>query len=303
MAEINTGNFGSDLLPGISKYVGDTYKDLDLGFKGIFSIQSSDRAFERDVMDGGLDLARKKPEGSSIQYDTMEEHFQKDYNHTVYATGFRITREAIDDAQSGHVMKTKSSKLAKAMGHTKDIVCANVLNRAFNSDYKGGDAKELCATDHPTQGDDLRNELSTSSTLSEASLEQAVFDIMDFRDTRGLRADISPRKLIVPKELMFEADRILHSDKRVGVADNDKNSIGKGGYLPDGIHVWRRLSSSTAWYILTDAEDGLKIYERDGIEMSTDNDFDAESAKFKARMRFAVGWTDPRGLFGSPGTA
>lgn len=300
---VSTGSFSKDLLPQVSQWVGTDYAALDTCFDKMFEIVKSDRSFEEDVLDSGLGLAQVKGEGSKINYDAMSQGYTKRYTHIVYANGFVVTREALEDGQSGIIARGRSKKLAWSMRQTKEIVAANVYNRAFNSSFTGGDTKELCATDHPTKDADLRNELSTAADLSEASLEQSLIDLGDFRDDRGLRIKAQAMKLIIPKELEFEAHRILNSNLRPGVADNDANAIKDMNKFPGGVVMCNYLDDTDAFFIVTDVPDGMKMYERRGLEMSVDNDFDTENAKFKATMRFAVGWTDPRGIFGSPGAA
>jgi phage major head subunit gpT-like protein len=304
MAVITTGNFQKLLLPGIRKLFGDEYKDMPVLYPMYMDVVKSTRNFEEDTLYSGLGLGKIKPEGSAIQYDDTSQQYTKRYTNVTYANGFIITREMMEDGVAPFKAERLTKSLARGMVQTKDIVAANVMNRAFNSSYTGGDGKELCATDHPTLSSDLRNELSTAADLSEASLEQAIIDLSDFRDHRGLRMHHMPKKLLVPKELRFEARRILGSEGRVGVADNDLNAIKSLGDLGVGdVIVNNYLTDTDAWFIITDVPDGLKFQVRREMEIGTDNDFDTENAKFKATMRFDTGWTDPRGVFGSPGAA
>ena len=196
----------------------------------------------------------------------------------------------------------RAQDLARSMRQTKENVAANVYNRAFNSSFVGGDGKELCATDHPNvAGGTWQNELTTAADLSEAALEQACIDIMKWADDRGLKIQVRPRSLIIPPDLVFEAERILMSPYRVGTANNDVNAIYNMGKFPEGIKVNQYLTDTDAWFIRTDAPHGMKYFERRGDEFSMDNDFDTENAKFKATSRFSFGWSDPRGVYGSPG--
>ncbi len=298
---IVTGNFSKDLLPNISKWFGDAYKDHDTQYDKIFTVSSSDRAFEEDVIVGGLGLASVVGQGESVVYDTMGQGFTKRYEHIKYANGFIITREMLEDGQSDVVSRQRSMSLKKSMMDTREIVAMNVLNRAFTSTYAGGDGKELCATDHPTQSEDLRNKLTTAADLSESSLEQAIIDLGDFRNYRGLKIRANARKLVIPVSLQFEAERILHSNLRVNSANNDPNAMKNLGMLQEMPIVSTYLTDTDAWFILTDVPDSLRFLNRRDMAVTTDNDFDTENAKFKAVMRFAVGWSDPRGIFGSPG--
>lgn len=301
---ISTGNFQKLLLPGIRKLFGDAYKDLPVMYPMYMEVVKSTRNFDEEVLHSGLGLAKIKPEGSAIQYDDTSQQYTKRYTNVTYANGFTITREMIEDGMAPFSIERLTKSLARGMVQTKDIVAANVINRAFNSSYVGGDGIELCASNHPTLGSDLRNELSTPSDLSEASLEQAIIDMKDFRDHRGLRMMVMPKKLLVPSALRFEAVRILGSDLRVGVADNDTNAIKSLGFLSTGdIVVNQYLTDDDAWFVITDVPDGLKFQNRREMEIGTDNEFDTENAKYKATMRFDAGWTDPRGIFGSEGAA
>lgn len=296
---IVTGNFGKDLLPNINKWFGDAYANYETLYDKIFDVSTSDRNFEEDVIVGGLGLAKTIPEGSAVKYDTMGQGFVKRYVHDTYGTGFVITRQMVEDGKSDIVSRMESESLKKAMLDTREVVAANVLNRAFTATYAGGDGKELCATDHPTLGPNLRNELSIAADFSEAAVEQAVIDLADFRDHRGLRIKVMAKKLIIPKELQFEAKRLLGSMGRVGTADNDLNTM--LNFFPEGVVVNPYLTSAKAWFIKTDVGYGLRFFNRRDMEITNDGDFDTDNAKFKATMRLSASWSDPRGVFGSPG--
>jgi hypothetical protein len=188
------------------------------------------------------------------------------------------------------------------MRQTKETVAANVYNRAFNSSYTGGDGKELCATDHPNvAGGTWSNELTTAADLSEAALEQAIIDMMAWTDDRGLLIAAMPEKLIIPPELVFEAERILETPLRVGTADNDVNALKNLGKFRGGVTVNHYLTDADAWFIRTNVANGMKHFERKADSFAEDNDFDTDNAKFKASARYSFGWSDPRGIFGSPG--
>jgi phage major head subunit gpT-like protein len=219
----------------------------------------------------------------------------------VYGLGFIITREMVEDDLYGQISKKKASALARSARHTKEIILANIYNRAFNSSYTGGDGKELLATDHPNiTGGTYSNELTTAANLSEAALEQACIDIRKYTDDRGLRIAVMPKKLILPVDLEFEAHRILRSDGRVGTALNDPNALKDMGKF-GSVVLNNYLTSTTAWFIRTDVEDGMKYFQRRGMEFTTDNDWSTENAMFKVTERYSGGWSDPKGLFGSPG--
>ena len=238
----------------------------------------------------------------------MRQGFTSRYQHVTYGLGFIVTREAFDDDLYDVVAKKKAQSLAFSMRQTKEIIAANVYNRAFNTSYVGGDGATLVASaggggssSAPNvAGGTYTNGVSAAADLSEAALEQACIDIADFKNDRGLKIAVRPRKLIIPKEQMFEANRILKTDGRVGTDLNDINAIKTMGMIPE-IVVNHYLTDTDAWFILTDVKDGLKYFERRADEFTMDEDFDTENAKYKATARYSFGWTDRRGIYGSPG--
>ena len=246
-------------------------------------------------------LAPVKTEGGAISYDEAEQAFIDRYTHVTYGLGFIITREMNDDGVSLTTALRRAEALAFSIRQTAETVAANVLNRAFNSSYVYGDGLELCSTAHPNQsGGTWKNELDPAADLSEASLEQACIDIAGFTNDRGLKIAVRPKKLIIPRQLIFEAQRILESSLRPGVNDNDINALKSMGMIPD-IAVNHYLTDTDAFFIKTDCPDGMKYFERRAASFSTDNDFDTENARFKATFRASWGCTDKRGIFGSPG--
>lgn len=299
---IGSGSFAKALWPGINKWYGDSYKDFDVEYSALFDSSDSRRAYEEDVSLSGLGLAQRKDEGGSITYDEMSQGFVTRYSHAVYALGFIVTREIYEDDQYDVIGKKRAQALARSLRQTKEIIAANVYNRAFNSSYTGGDGKELCATDHPNYaGGTQANELTTAADLSEASLEQACIDIMKLEDDRGLKIKVMPKSLIIPVDLMFVAERILKSDGRVGTNNNDLNAIKEMGKFPGGIVVNHYLTDTDAWFIRTDVPNSMRHFQRRKMEFGMDNDFDTENAKYKATERYSFGWSDWRGIFGSPG--
>lgn len=301
MSIINSGSFAKALWPGVNAWYGKAYSEYQTEYNKLFDTSKSTKAFEEDVGVSSFGLAVVKPEGAPISYDSERQAFITRYSHVVYALGFIITREIMEDDQYAVVGQRKAQGLAFSMRQTKEIVAANVYNRAFNSSYVGGDGKELLATDHPNfAGGTWANELATAADLSEAALEQAHIDIAGFTNDRGLLISVRPTKLIIPRQLMFEAKRILAPDGRPGTDTNDVNAMKQMGLVPEVI-VNHYLTDTDAWFLKTDVPHGMKHYERraDGFDM--DNDFDTENAKYKATARYSFGWTDPRGLFGSPG--
>lgn len=308
MSVINSSSFAKALWPGVNTWYGEAYNQYPVEWDKLFEKSTSRKAFEEDVGTSHFGLAVAKSEGSPVTYDAARQGFTSRYQHVVYALGFIITREAFDDDQYDVVGKLKAQSLAFSMRQTKEIVAANIFNRAFSSSHLGGDGASLIASaggggsaSHPNvAGGTYTNGVATAIDLSEAALEQACIDIADFKNDRGLKIAVRPRKLVIPKELMFEAHRILKTDGQVYSADNTLNAIKTMGMIPEVV-VNHYLTDTDAWFILTDVKNGLKYFERNGDEFTMDEDWDTENAKYKARARYSFGWTDPRGIYASPG--
>lgn len=303
MSVMTTGQFGKLLWPGIKKLYGDKYNQHKLEYTEIFNKETSDKAYEEYQGISGFGLAQRKPEGHPVAMDAMTQGFTTRATNVTYALGFIITRELYEDDQYGKVASQRSRALAFSMRQTKEIVAANILNRAFTSTYTFGDAKELCATDHPNAtGGTFANELAVASDLNQAALEQMAIDISNFTDDRGLKIAVMPKKLLVPPALMFEAERILKSSLEYDTANNAINAIKSRQIFPDGIAVNHYLTDTDAFFILTDQE-GLVYQERRGdeFEPQAENDWDTENARYKASARYAFTAFDPRAIFGSPG--
>ncbi len=300
MGIITTGNFPRALLPGVNQWVGMGYAKHDAMWDKIFDKFKSSRNYEFDVATTPTGLVPVKAEGAGITYDSMNQFYETRYTHVVYASGIIITREEMEDDLYGVVGPKRAQALGFSFAVNKETVCANVLNNGFSSSYLGGDGKALFATDHPITGGTFANKPSVNSDLSESALEQAYIDIYNLVDNRNKPILVKPMKLVIPVALKFEAQRILKSDLRNATADNDTNALKDFGYFQDVI-CNRYLTDSDAWFIKTDCQDGLKYFERRALEVANDNDFDTENMKFKVTERYCVGWTDPRGAYGSPG--
>jgi len=301
MATITTGSFSKDLQPGVNAWYGMKYAEYPVEHLDIFDKYTSTQAFEEDVGAAMFGLAPVKTEGGAITYDTAEQGFIDRYTHVTYGLGFIITREMYEDGIAATVALRRAGALAFSIRQTAETVAANVLNRAFNSSYTYGDGLELCSTAHLNKsGGTWRNELATAADMSEASLEQCCIDIAGMTNDRGLKIAVRPMVLIIPKELVFEAQRILMSEKQSGTADNDLNALKKLGMIPT-IAVNHYLTDTDAFFIKTDCPDGMKHFERRAPAFGTENDFDTENARFKATFRASWGCTDKRGIFGSPG--
>ena len=301
MSVITSSSFAKLLWPGLNSIYGKSYNDYPVEWDKLFEKNSSDRAYEEDLGLSSFGLAAVKNEGAPIQYDSERQGFTSRYNHVVYALGFIITREIYEDDQYGKVGAQKAKALARSMRQTKEIVGSNIYNRAFDSNYVGGDGVELISASHANvAGGTFSNKIATAADLSEAALEQAVIDIAGFRDDRGLLIAARPEKLVIPYQQQFEVKRILGSDGRVGTDLNDPNVLKNEGIFSNVI-TNHYLADPDAWYILTNVKDGLKYFERRGDAFEMDNDFDTENAKFKATARYSFGWSDPRSIYGSAG--
>ena len=231
-----------------------------------------------------------------------QEAFTSRYTHETIALAFSITEEAVEDNLYDSLSSRYTKALARSMANAKEVKGANVLNRAFNSSYTGGDGLELCSTAHLTVGGGTyKNELSTAADLNETSLEQAMIDIAGFIDNRGLKVAVKARKMIIPVNLQFIAERLLKTDLRVGTSDNDINASKSMNVVPEGYTINHYLSDTDAFFIITDAPNGLKYFNRAPVKTSMEGDFNTGNVKYKARERYSFGWSDPRGIFGSPG--
>ena len=301
---ISRSQLVKELEPGLNALFGLEYSRYENEHAEVFMTETSDRAFEEEVMLTGFAGAEVKQEGAPVVFDNASEAYTSRYTHETIALAFAITEEAIEDNLYDRLASRYTRALARSMANTKQVKAAAVLNNGFSSSYTGGDGKELLATDHPlANGGTFSNELATAADLNETSLEQSLIDIAAFVDERGLRIAIQGRKLIVPKELQFTAERILKSPLRVGTADNDINAIKNMGMIPEGYRVNHFLTDTDAFFIITDAPNGLKHFVRSPIKTAIEGDFDTGNVRFKARERYVFGWSDPRGIFGSPGAA
>jgi len=299
---ISRAQLVKELEPGLNALFGLEYKNYDKQHEEIYDIESSDRAFEEEVMLSGFGEAPVKTEGAGVSYDQAQEAYTARYTHETIALAFSLTEEAVEDNLYDRLAARYTKALARSMATTKQIKAAAVLNGAFTTSI-GGDGKPLCALDHPTVGGpDLKNELTTPADLTETSLEQSLIDIAAFTDERGLKIAVQGLKLVVPKELQFTADRILKSTLRVGTADNDINAIRNMGMVSQGYTVNNYLTDPDAYFILTDAPNGMKMFERVSMKTGFEGDFDTGNVRYKARERYSFGFSDARGIFGSPGT-
>ena len=298
---ITTGNHPKALWPGMRAFWGRQYSEHPVEWKQIFEDASSEKAYEEDAEVTGFGLATVKNQGAAVSYDSESQGPTKRYTHVTYGLGYIVSREEREDNLYEVVSKRRIKALAFSIRQTEEIIAANVLNRAFNSSYTGGDGKEMCATDHPTLNGSQSNELATPADLSEGAIEDLCIQVMQTKNSRGLSVALMPRKLIVHPSEAFNAERIVKSTLQSGTANNDLNAIKAMGVLPDGIVVNHYLSNADDWWIKTNCPNGLMRFSRRAVEFRQDNDFDTDNAKAKSSLRFSVGWTDWRSIFGSAG--
>ena len=298
---ISRGQLVKELEPGLNALFGLEYKRYENQHAEIYVTETSDRAFEEEVMLSGFGNAAVKAEGQGVTFDSANETFTARYTNETIALAFSITEEAIEDNLYDRLASRYTKALARSMSNTKQVKAANVLNNAFDSSFAGGDGKELCATDHPIVAGTFRNELSTSADLNETSLEQSLIDIAAFTDERGLKIAARGVKMIIPSELQFTAERLMKSAGRTGTADNDINAIGSMGMIPQGYTVNHFLTDTDAFFIKTDVPNGMKMFVRSPVKTAMEGDFTTGNVRYKARERYSFGFSDPRGIFGSPG--
>jgi hypothetical protein len=291
-----------ELLPGLNALFGLEYAKYPDEHKEIYETETSERSFEEETKLSGFSAAPVKNEGSAIAFDNAQEAFSARYQHETIALGFSITEEAIEDNLYDSLSARYTKALARSMAYTKQIKAANVLNNGFNSNFPGGDGVELFSTAHPlVSGGVNSNEPATPADLNETSLEAAVIQIAQWTDERGLLIAAKPRKLIIPVELMFVATRLLETELRVGTADNDINALKNNGSIPGGYSVNHYLTDPNAWFLCTDVPNGMKHFIRTPLSQSMDGDFDTGNVRYKSRERYSFGFSDPLGMFGSPG--
>ena len=302
---ISRAQLAKELEPGLNALFGMEYNRYEGQHSEIFDTESSDRAFEEEVMLSGFGAAPTKAEGNAVAFDDANEAYTARYNHETVAMAFSITEEAVEDNLYDKLSGRYTRALARSMAHTKQVKAANVLNNAFTAGATaGGDGVALCATDHPlTNGGTFANEPSTAADLNETSLEDALIKIAGFVDERGLIIALKGMKLIIPRQLQFVAERLMATNLRVGTADNDVNAIKSTGMLPGGYTINDYLTDTDAFFVKSDAPNGLKHFERMALSTAMDPDFDTGNMRYKARERYSFGFSDPRAVFGSPGAA
>ena len=298
---IGTGNHPKALWPGIYAWFGREYEKHPLKCEMMFDMANSSKKYEETVEATGFGMAIVKSEGGSISYDSETQGPASRFTHATYGLGYIVTEEELEDNLYDTVAKGRTSALAFSMRTTKETVAANVLNRAFNSSYTGGDGVELISTAHVTEDGTQSNELAVAADLSESSLEDLLVQISQAKNSRGLQIQVTPRKLLIAPSNQFEATRILKSTLQSGTANNDLNAVRDMGLMPEGFLVNHYFTDPDAWFVKTDAPSGLMGFNRRKLKFAKDNDFDTGNAKAKATERYSFGWTDMRGVYGSPG--
>jgi hypothetical protein len=301
MATITTGNIAKLLWPGLNSRWGTNYTEFPKEYADLVDVYSSDMQYEEDQELTGFGLAPVKQQGAPTVYDTMEQGVTTRYTHVAYSLGFIITREAIDDNQYEKIGLARTGSLAFSMRQTKENVVANLYNRAFSTSYPIGDAAAMISTAHPTLAGNQANKATTDADMSEASLEDMVVLIGQAQNARGLRISLQAKKLIIPVQLQFEAARILKSVQQNDTANNAINALKSMGAFTDGVAVNHYLTDTDAWFVRTNAPEGLKLFQRTEAEFKNDGDFDTENLKYKSYERYSTGCSDWRSIFGSAG--
>jgi len=299
---INRAQLAKELEPGLNALFGMEYARYDSEHEEIFETESSDRAFEEEVMIVGFGNASVKGEGEGVSFDQASEGYTSRYSHETIALAFALTEEAVEDNLYDRLGSRYTKALARSMANTKQIKAAAVLNNAFSSSFTGGDGVALVSTAHPLAGGGtLSNRPSTYSDLNETSLEDALISVSTFTDDKSMILALQGKKLIIPPQLQFVADRLLNTPGRVSTSDNDINAIKNMGMVPEGYSVNHFLTDNDAWFLLTDCPDGFKHFERSPLSTSMEGDFDTGNVRFKARERYSFGWSNPRAVFASQG--
>jgi len=300
---ISRNQLVKQLEPGLNALFGLEYKQYENQSAEIYTTESSDRAFEEEVMLSGFANAQVKPEGQGVSYDDAQETFTARYTNETIALAFAITEEAIEDNLYDRLASRYTKALARSMANTKQVKAAVPLNQGLptTDNFDSGDAVSLFSTAHPTIAGNVANTLTTQADLNETSLEQALIDIAAMTDERGLKIAAKGVKMIVPSANQFTAERLMKSEGRTATADNDINAVKSMGMIPQGYRVNNYLTDSDSWYIITDVPNGMKHFDRSPLTTKMEGDFDTGNVRYKARERYVFGVSDPRGIFGVEG--
>lgn len=306
----NRNSIPKSLVPGVHEFVGMSYGETPEEHTPLFETNNSVRAFEEEVYVSGMGGAPNKSEGAAVQFDDIQETYTSRYNMETVAIGFSVTKEAFDDDLYDNIARAKAQELGRAMADTKQVKAASIFNNGFNVNFAGGDGKPLFAADHPTiSGNDFDNTVATD--MSESALEDACIAISKYTNDRGILISARPQSLHIPPELSFIAEKILKSDLSTSVTlqgatgvtnVNDTNALRSMGKFPGGVFVNHRFTDPDAWFLKTSVPNGTKMFVREDLSGSEDIDFVTDNMLFKFRERYAFGWTDPRGWYGSSGS-
>ena len=297
---ISRNQLVKELEPGLNALFGLEYKQYENQASEIFTTESSDRAFEEEVMLSGFAQAQVKPEGGGVVYDNAQETFTARYTNETIALAFAITEEAIEDNLYDRLASRYTKALARSMAQTKQVKGIVPFNGGFTT-FQSGDNVTLFNTAHPTIAGTVSNTLATAADLNETSLEQSLIDIAAMTDERGLKIAAKGMKMIIPSALQFTAERLMASAGRTGTADNDINALKSMGMIPQGYSVNNYLTDTDAFFIITDVPNGMKHFERSPLTTKMEGDFDTGNVRYKARERYVFGVSDYRGVFASPG--
>lgn len=301
MAVEYSGNHPKLLWPGVKALFGVGYDSVGEEYRDLFDVQASEKAWEEDVLLSGYPMLQVKPEGGSVQYASRTQGYIARYTHVAYALGWIVTEEELDDNLYEKHAGARSKFLGMSKAQTKNTVAANVYNRAFSGSYTGGDGVALCSTAHPTKSGTQSNHITVASDISQDAIEDLLIQVMTAKDDIGNNLNLQGRKLIVPPNLFFEANRIMKSVLQNDTAENAINVLKATNQLPDGIKMNHFLTDTDAWFIRTNVMEGMKMYQRKSYDLKKDNDFDTSNAKAKTYDRYSVGWSDWKDCFASPG--
>jgi hypothetical protein len=280
---------------GIYDQRADEWKQVFREFKG------TPRSYHEEPVLYGFGAAPELPDGMPVTYQSGGVLFIQRYIYKVYGLAFALTKVLVEDGDHIKIGQIYAEHLAQSLIETKETLCANILNRAFNGSFLGGDGVALNVTNHPIAGGTFSNLLTVAAAMSQSSVEQMLIQIRNAVDNNGKRIRLNPEQIVTGPSNLFQAEVILKSVLRTGAANNDINPIKSMGLLSKGQANLSRITSTTAWWIQTNAPQGLKLAMRRKLERSMDGDFDTDSMKYKATERYIPNWTDPRATWGTPG--
>lgn len=301
-APMRSTDFRSVVEPILSEVFDGVYDQRSDEWNKVFREQTGiPRNYHEEPVLYGFGAAPELPDGSAVTYQQGGVLFLQRYLYKVYGLAFALTKVLVEDGDHIRLGQVYAKHLAQSLVETKETLSANVLNRGFNSSYIGGDGVQLSSTSHPIAIGTFSNLLATSANLSQTSLEQMLIQIRQAVDNNGKKIRLTPKQLVVAPGNVFQGEVLLKSVLRAGTANNDINPVKSIGLLSEGCAVLSRLTSATAWWVQTDAPEGLKLMMRRSLEKTMEGDFESDSMRYKATERYTVGWTDPRAVYGTPG--